>query len=77
MCNYKSISALPSFGKLLENVVELQLIYFLESNSLLSSSHIGFRKGVSTEHARHSMVKDINDHFIFNEYVIGRFFDFL
>ena len=76
MCNYRLISVLPnSEKKIIEIVVELQLVYFLESNNLFSSSQFSLRKGISTEHAIQSMVKGIHDHSKSNEYVIEIFLD--
>ena len=43
---------------------ELKLVHFPESYSLLSSSQFGFRKGLNTDHALHSIVKDIHEYVI-------------
>lgn len=48
--NYRPISLLPSFSKLLEKVVANRLTQFLETNSLLYKHQYGFRKGHSTIH---------------------------
>jgi hypothetical protein len=50
MDNYRPISLLSNFSKILEKVVGNRLTAFLENNELLSPSQYGFRKGRSTVH---------------------------
>lgn len=47
--NYRPISVLSSFSKILERAVHHQLIDYLEANNLLSESQSGYRKRRSTE----------------------------
>ena len=49
--NYRPISILPIFSKILEKVVYDRLYNFLNDNMLLSSCQYGFRKNTSTEMA--------------------------
>ena len=42
--NYRPISILPSFSKIIERVVCLQLIHYLDTRSMLSTAQFGFRK---------------------------------
>ena len=49
--NYRPISLLPILSKVLEKIVANQLMSFLESHKLLSSSQHGFRGNLSTETA--------------------------
>ena len=49
--NYRPISVLPIFSKILERVVHHQLYEYLESNKLLSPYQFGFRKNHSTSSA--------------------------
>ena len=49
--NYRPISVLPIFSKILERVVHYQLYEYLESNKLLSPYQFGFRKNHSTSSA--------------------------
>ena len=48
--NYRPISLLPNFSKILEKVVSNRLIIFLEDHNILSDNQFGFRKGHSTIH---------------------------
>ena len=50
MSNYRPISLLSSFSKILEKIVHTRLYSYLQSNSLISSSQFGFRPNHSTSH---------------------------
>lgn len=49
--NYRPISILPSFSKILEKVVAKQLVTHLEAHKVLPPSQYGFRRNLSTTHA--------------------------
>lgn len=49
--NYRPITLLPIFSKLLEKVVKIQLVNYLESTHFFSANQFGFKKGLSTEDA--------------------------
>ena len=49
--NYRPVALLPITSKILERVVYIQLINYLEENNLLHHSHHGFRKHHSTTSA--------------------------
>lgn len=49
--NYRPISILPGFSKILETIIHRRLNNYLETNSLLSKNQYGFRKGRSTNDA--------------------------
>ena len=46
--NYRPVSVLPVFSKLLEKVVYNRLIHYLDSNNILFKNQYGFRKNHST-----------------------------
>ena len=46
--NYRPISILSCFGKLLTSVLNLRLHHFLEQNNILVDNQVGFRAGYST-----------------------------
>ena len=50
-CNYRPITLLPILSKVLERIVAIQLVEYLESNRLLSNNQHGFRAKLSTETA--------------------------
>ena len=58
--NYRPISLLPLFGKLLEKVIAKRLTNFLDENEILTSRQFGFRKSHSTEFA----AVNLYDHFL-------------
>ena len=49
--NYRPISVLPSFSKILEKLVYNRLIDYLSKYKILSDNQFGFRKQHSTEYA--------------------------
>ena len=49
--NYRPISCLSIFSKILEKVVHEQLFNFISINNILHCNQFGFQKGKSTEHA--------------------------
>ena len=57
--NYRPISILPSFSKIIEKIVTFQLIHFFESRNLLTNSQFGFRRNRSTELACQSALKEV------------------
>ena len=58
--NYRPISLLPLFGKLLEKVIAKRLSKFLDENEILTSRQFGFRKSHNTEFA----AVNLYDHFL-------------
>ena len=58
--NYRPISILSQFSKLLEKLLNLRLEKFLEANKILSDSQYGFRPGMSTVHAAAELVEQIS-----------------
>ena len=49
--NYRPVSVLPAFSKILERIVHNRLINFLNKFNILSSNQYGFRKNHSTAYA--------------------------
>ena len=54
--NYRPISILSQFSKILEKLFNLRLDKFLDANKILSNSQYGFRPGMSTVHAAAELV---------------------
>lgn len=59
VCNYRPISLLPLPGKMLEKIIHRKLLYYLESNHLLTERQGGFRPAHSTTNTASSFVKDL------------------
>lgn len=49
--NYRPISIVPLFGKIIERIMKNRLVDFFEENNILCSSQYGFRKNRSTTKA--------------------------
>ena len=49
--NYRPVSLLPQFSKIIEKLLNKRLDTFLEANQVLTSSQYGFRNKASTSHA--------------------------
>ena len=58
--NYRPISILSQFSKILEKLFNLRLEQFLDANKMLSDSQYGFRPGMSTVHAAAEHVEQIS-----------------
>lgn len=57
--SYRPISLVPIVSKVIEHCIKEQLCNYFESNHLISSSHFGFRSGLSTVKAVESLVSVI------------------
>jgi hypothetical protein len=64
MSNYRPISLLTTFSKVLEKVMHTRLIQYLQTNNVLVPEQSGFRKGIDTENVAFeltdSVLKSIN-----------------
>ena len=49
--NYRPISILPSFSKILEKMIHKRLTWFLDRYNILNKYQYGFQRGKSTDHA--------------------------
>jgi hypothetical protein len=61
MNNYRPISLLSTFSKILEKIVSLRLGTFLENNNLLKPNQFGFRKGHSTAQAMTKLLNFVSE----------------
>ena len=73
--NYRPISLIPVFSKIIEKLVYNKIFHFLVRYQILFKSQYGFRKGHSTAHATLDFVKTIEKALQDNEYAIGVFCD--
>ena len=73
--NYRPISVLPVFAKVLERILFNRLYSFLDSHNILSDNQYGFRKGLSTEMALLTALEYITDSLDNRSHAIGVFLD--
>ena len=75
MDNYRPISLLSSFSKILEKIVALRLMNFLNNNDILSKWQFGFRLGHSTSHPMVHFLNKITDALNNKKHTIAIFCD--
>ena len=75
MSNYRPISVLPVFSKILEKCFYNRLIYFLNQCNLLSDSQYGFRAGHSTSSALIDFVYKVSNALDNKQIMLGIFLD--
>lgn len=73
--NYRPISLLSVFAKIIEKIVALRLTDFLNNKNVLTPSQHGFRNKFSTETAATELVQNIHNEIDAKRYVMGVFFD--
>ena len=73
--NYRPISLLPVFSKVIERCVHDRLIHFFDYKAIISPQQFGFQKGKSTEHALLDFVNFIYGSFNSKEHTVGVFVD--
>ena len=74
--NYRPVSVLPVFSKLLERLVYNRPIMFINNNSILYENQFGFQKGKSTHFAIMLLTDKITEALDRGECLIGVFLDF-
>ena len=75
LSNYRPISVLPCFSKILECIMYNRLYAYVAENNILFNKQFGFRAGHSTEHALLELIDQINDSFNGKSYFLGIFID--
>ena len=74
--NYRPISILTAFSKVLEKFIYDQMILFLEKHKILFPHQFGFRKGYSTEQAILEMTDSVKTAIDQKQLTCGVFLDF-
>ena len=74
--NFRPISLLPSFSKILEKIMHIQMENFFDSNNVITPLQFGFRKTKSTTSAILTITDHILKSFDSSKYTIGLFLDF-
>ena len=75
MDNYRPISVIPYFLKILERIIYNRLYSFFSENNILYKKQFGFQKQHSTDHAIVYLVNEILNSFENNCYTLGVFID--
>ena len=57
--SYRPVALLNTLGKFLESVVARRISYAVETEGLLPRTHLGGRRGISTDHAIHIIIDRI------------------
>ena len=73
--NYRPVSVLPCFSKILERLIFNRCIEFIENNNILNAKQFGFRAHHSTYMAIMQLVHKINNAVEKNETTIGVYLD--
>lgn len=73
--NYRPVSVLRAFSKILEKIACDSLRQFCINNSIITQAQFGFMEGKSTEDAILAFVGDITKAFDKNQYTVGVFLD--
>ena len=76
VANYRPVSVLPVFSKLLERIMYNRLIKYVDCNNLLYKYQFGFRKNHSTVMALTTLTDKISNAVEDGDYVMGVFLDF-
>ena len=75
LSNYRPISALPCFSKILERVMYNRLYKYLLDSNILSKKQFGFQEGHSTDHAILQLADQMHSNFEQNNFTLGVFID--
>ena len=76
LINYRPVSVLPVFSKVLEMLMYDRIMEFVKENDVLYNMQFGFRKGHSTAIALMLLTNRISNALYNGEYVLGVFLDF-
>ena len=73
--NYRPISVLPCFSKILEKIMYNRLYKHLKEKDILYKKQFGFQEKHSTEHAILQLIDQVNNSFERNQFTLGIFID--
>ena len=75
LSNYRPISVLPCFSKILERIMYNRLYNYLNENEILNGKKFGFRAEHLTEHAILELIDQVSNAFCNTNFVLGVFID--
>ena len=73
--NYRPISILPCFSKILERIMYNRLFKYLTTKEILYKKNIRFQEEHSTEHTIMQLIDNINNSFAKKHFTQGFFID--
>ena len=73
--NYRPISVLPCFSKILVRSMQSRVMHFFTEQNILYNKQFGFQPGQSTDHALVELIDQIYNSFNSDDYTIGVFID--
>ena len=73
--NYRPISALSCFSKILEWIMHDRLYQYLTENKIRYPKQFGLQTGHATEHVIVQLLDQILESFEYNKYTLGVFID--
>lgn len=73
--NYRPISLVPVISKVVESIMQQQLVSHVESNNLFSESQFGFRSGKSTSKAVENLAYHVLQCFEMNDDILATLLD--
>ena len=73
--NYRPISLLPTFSKIIEKLIATGLNNFLELHTIIYRKQFGFRSGYSTTHSLISIIESVKKTLDEKKYGCGIFID--
>lgn len=73
--NYRPISVLPCFSKMLERIMSNKIYKHFADNNILYAKQFGFQEKHSTDHAVLELVNEITNGFNKNLFTLGIFID--
>ena len=76
MGNYRPISILPTFSKIFEKVIYIQVYNYIEIHNILHKQQYGFRNKKSTTHAIVNHLSFLYKHLELNHSVVSIYLDF-
>ena len=75
LSNYRPISVLPAFSKILERVIYNRMVHYLDNYNILCHQQFGFRKGYSTSMALIRLFDQLSTAIDNKKFTIGIFLD--
>ena len=75
LSNYRPISVLPAFSKILERIMYNRIYKYISKNNILYNKQFGFQNNTSIEHALLQMIDDMSNAFKRGELTLGIFID--